>query len=331
MSPTSRDEEGFLFAHPFVQDDVSEMNPSYLYPQWELPVVHASLDEYESRPDNMHYVPANAISTRYYALSSPYDYPLEQHPTPIHDTAEPVALPAATPAPQADEVAGADGFAANNTPQTGTQTRSSTPRNPVLPKQRNRDYPCGDSDPAVQPTSQPKDQSARVQCGSHDTRDAGHDCIEAGQAPSRIKLEDVPDPKGLLGKRKQREEAPQPSTSGANPDADADMPNLSAMYSPTTGRKVWLGNVPGRSGVQIIPGTTAAKRPYKRGTSVACMSCRKRKVACGGPQEGDEEGRCGRCVKRQQQCEFPASAHRLVRARRPSSGYAGPVFVQEFK
>ncbi|KAI9067518.1 hypothetical protein FKP32DRAFT_1588509, partial [Trametes sanguinea] len=69
--------------------------------------------------------------------------------------------------------------------------------------------------------------------------------------------------------------------------------NLSAMYSPTTGRKVSLSNGQGKAGVQIVPGTTAAKRPYKRGTSVACMSCRKRKVACGGPQEGDEEGRCG--------------------------------------
>ncbi|KAI9067519.1 hypothetical protein FKP32DRAFT_1601079 [Trametes sanguinea] len=144
MSPKGRNEDGFFYTHSFMQGaDVSEVNHSYLYPTWDLPVAQASLDYYESRPGNLHYVPPNAISTRYYALCSPYDYSLEQHELPTHITAEPTALPAATPTLPAEEVAGADGFVASNAPQTGTPTRSPTPRNPVLPKQRNRDYPCG--------------------------------------------------------------------------------------------------------------------------------------------------------------------------------------------
>ncbi|EIW63654.1 uncharacterized protein TRAVEDRAFT_17924 [Trametes versicolor FP-101664 SS1] len=91
--------------------------------------------------------------------------------------------------------------------------------------------------------------------------------------------------------------AANPSPSASTPGTDSEgeyVMNKSAIYSPTTGRKLALSAEPGgKASVQIVPGTTSAKRPYKRGTPVACAFCRKRKIACGGPQEGDEARRCG--------------------------------------
>ncbi len=88
---------------------------------------------------------------------------------------------------------------------------------------------------------------------------------------------------------------PSPSGSAQGTDSEGEyVMNKSAIYSPTTGRKLALSAEPGgKASVQIVPGTTSAKRPYKRGTPVACTFCRKRKIACGGPQEGDEARRCG--------------------------------------
>ena len=45
--------------------------------------------------------------------------------------------------------------------------------------------------------------------------------------------------------------------------------------------------------LQLTKGLPSAKRPYKRGTTAACAFCKRRKIACGGPKEGDEARRCG--------------------------------------
>ncbi|KAH9859149.1 hypothetical protein C2E23DRAFT_864860 [Lenzites betulinus] len=86
--------------------------------------------------------------------------------------------------------------------------------------------------------------------------------------------------------------SPTASTPGASTDSEYSI-NKAAIYSPTTGRKLALSGEHGKPPVQIMPGTTSAKKPYKRGTAVACVFCRKRKIACGGPQEGDAARRCG--------------------------------------
>ncbi|KAI0355790.1 hypothetical protein OH77DRAFT_1424745, partial [Trametes cingulata] len=126
---------------------------------------------------------------------------------------------------------------------------------------------------------------------------------------------------GLADDEPEPARAPSPARRGSAPPADADLEmNRSAIYSPTTGRKLALSAEPGKGSVQIAPGTTAAKRPYKRGTSVACAFCRKRKIACGGPQEGDPQRRCGPCIQRHQSCEFPAAGQRLSRPRTSAGG-----------
>ncbi|KAI0820070.1 hypothetical protein BC628DRAFT_1423256 [Trametes gibbosa] len=124
--------------------------------------------------------------------------------------------------------------------------------------------------------------------------------------------------------------SPTASTPGASTDGEYNM-NKAAIYSPTTGRKLPLSGEPGKSPVQIMPGTTLAKRPYKRGTPIACVFCRKRKIACGGPHEGDAARRCGPCIQRAQACEFPATASRPLSRVPHAVGYTGPVIVREFK
>ncbi|KAI0779274.1 hypothetical protein C8Q74DRAFT_1367189 [Fomes fomentarius] len=61
------------------------------------------------------------------------------------------------------------------------------------------------------------------------------------------------------------------------------------VYSPTTARRTPVRRGPSGPVLQI----TVSKKAYKRATMVACAFCRRRKIACGGPQEGDEAKRCG--------------------------------------
>ncbi|KAI0746158.1 hypothetical protein C8Q76DRAFT_808899 [Earliella scabrosa] len=113
--------------------------------------------------------------------------------------------------------------------------------------------------------------------------------------------------------------------------------NRMVIYSPTTARRIPVRTSPTGTVLQI----TASKKPYKRGTTVACAFCRRRKIACGGPQEGDEARRCGQCIQRRQPCEFPTPSTRLSRlspthavgqVHFPNAGatLAGPVHVQDF-
>ena len=65
------------------------------------------------------------------------------------------------------------------------------------------------------------------------------------------------------------------------------------VYSPTTARRIPVAAGPAGPVLQLTSGLPSAKRLYKRGTSAACAFCKRRKIACGGPQEGDEARRCG--------------------------------------
>ncbi|TBU54329.1 hypothetical protein BD310DRAFT_951510 [Dichomitus squalens] len=81
-----------------------------------------------------------------------------------------------------------------------------------------------------------------------------------------------------------------PTTPPTTPPINADEV---LVYSPTTGRRIPVVAGPAGPILQLTKDLPSAKRPHKRGTTAACAFCRRRKIACGGPQEGDEARRCG--------------------------------------
>ncbi|KAM5537189.1 hypothetical protein V8D89_009122 [Ganoderma adspersum] len=103
------------------------------------------------------------------------------------------------------------------------------------------------------------------------------------------------------------------------------------IYSPMTGQRIPVTAGPNGPVLQLSAVPPSARRPYKRGAVAACAFCRRRKIACGGPKEGDEAGRCGQCIQRQQPCEFPGTAsyqhaHAVPLSAPPSPyGYAPPA------
>ncbi|CDO75532.1 hypothetical protein BN946_scf184825.g1 [Trametes cinnabarina] len=277
--------------------DVPVINTGYMHALWDQAIEPAW---YANQPGSMHYIPPHAISTRYYTLSDPNVYPHGQPsiPTPVdHDTSETVG---ATPVTQSTASAGAvelhqPHVTAVNPPQTPAPSRSPARAYPVLPKQRrNRDYPCGDPVRVAQGTAQREDQPAAVQnspLSEPRAPSANSKGAQTRRDPT-VEVENAQARTDFFGKHGHAEQDAQTTRRAATAEFSVDM-NTSAVYSPTTGRKVPVGRESGKPALNIAPGTTAAKRPYKRGTPVACVSCRKRKVACGGPQEGDLEGRCG--------------------------------------
>ncbi|RPD54426.1 hypothetical protein L227DRAFT_580551 [Lentinus tigrinus ALCF2SS1-6] len=124
----------------------------------------------------------------------------------------------------------------------------------------------------------------------------------------------------------EREKTPTP-TPPATPVTDVDDrdtkpdPSKMVIYSPTTARRIPVSSGPSGPVLRL---TNATKRPYKRGTHVACAFCRRRKIACGGPQEGDEARRCGQCIYRRQPCEWPGSYQWPARPQ-TRSGSTSPV------
>ncbi|KAI0699881.1 hypothetical protein C8T65DRAFT_296243 [Cerioporus squamosus] len=128
--------------------------------------------------------------------------------------------------------------------------------------------------------------------------------------------------------RIEREKTPTPP---ATPVSDADDkdtkpdPSKMVIYSPTTARRIPVSSGPSGPVLRL---PTANKRPYKRGTTVACAFCRRRKIACGGPQEGDEARRCGQCIYRRQPCEWPAAYQWPVRPQ-TRSDCASPVELMD--
>ncbi|PIL29679.1 transcription factor [Ganoderma sinense ZZ0214-1] len=122
-----------------------------------------------------------------------------------------------------------------------------------------------------------------------------------------------------------------PATPGSavprNDDDDDDTKLV--VYSPVTGRRIPVTAGPNGPVLQLSAVPPSARRPYKRGAVAACAFCRRRKIACGGPKEGDEAGRCGQCIQRQQRCEFPGSSYQHaqpVPLSAPPYGYAHAAY-----
>ncbi|KDN45544.1 hypothetical protein RSAG8_04868, partial [Rhizoctonia solani AG-8 WAC10335] len=53
---------------------------------------------------------------------------------------------------------------------------------------------------------------------------------------------------------------------------------------------------------------TPSKKP-----ALACLFCRKRKIACGPPSPDSTDRTCNQCARRGQVCEYPAESRRGVR------------------
>lgn len=98
----------------------------------------------------IHSVPPSAISSRYYALSNPYDYPAEPiHPTIHADDALSAGVITGAPATAQPAVT------AQGVPQTFPTSASIARVDPVLPnRRRNGDNPGGESRPLAEPTTQ---------------------------------------------------------------------------------------------------------------------------------------------------------------------------------
>ncbi|KAI0328350.1 hypothetical protein GY45DRAFT_1436274 [Cubamyces sp. BRFM 1775] len=317
-------------------------------PDWEIPL---GSDHRYDQAGGIHYVPPTAVSTKYYALSNPNEYVTNQ-PANVIPSAAPAPVTALRGHNQAathsatDVVAAAAfdaqwGQTANAATNSFATSGTSESQNPVLPKQRrNRDHPSGGSGQLAQTTANyeirlPSRHQEMGRLGSEQALLAYDNKPYTAIAVPHVGVK-IRDPK--------LHEPSAGSSTAVDPDVDM---NRYAIYSPTTGRKIPLGVAGSSRGTaQMVPsappgpisspapapaGMTIAKKPYKRGTPVACTFCRKRKIACGGPVEGDEEGRCGRCIQRRQACEFPPPAQRPSSRMRQVSGYTGPVVVNEWK
>ena len=80
----------------------------------------------------------------------------------------------------------------------------------------------------------------------------------------------------------------------ATPATDDDNDDTKIMvYSPMTGRRIPVTAGPNGPVLRLSAMPPSTRRPYKRGAVAACAFCRRRKIACGGPKEGDEARRCG--------------------------------------
>ncbi|KAH9923748.1 uncharacterized protein BXZ73DRAFT_79435 [Epithele typhae] len=86
---------------------------------------------------------------------------------------------------------------------------------------------------------------------------------------------------------------------GPKPEPNEDTPRARFVYSPTTARRINVSV--GSAGLLQLASSSEQREPveaktrHKRlsSTSKACVFCRKRKIACGGPLAGDESRRCG--------------------------------------
>ncbi|KAH9892432.1 hypothetical protein C8Q73DRAFT_57133 [Cubamyces lactineus] len=370
MSDLNRQHDRVEFHSPDPADGIVDIPGLGVFyhsnpPGLGIPFDSEPVDYHHDQAGGIHYIPPSAVSTRYYALSNPNEYVTSQ---PAAAVSSAVSASVAVLREQdqtatrwvngAVAVAGIDvqpSMTADAGQDSFTTYGADARQNPVLPKQRrNRDHPSGGSGQLAQTTASYEDQSM----GARYTSAAPLQHWEMGRqgseqpfpkATSENKTSGtiaVPRVSVKIRDPRQHDQTVGPSTyMGPVPSPSVEM-NNSAVYSPTTGRKIPLGvagssrghakmvsALPGPSSSHLTApaGTTIAKKPYKRGTPVACTFCRKRKVACGGPVEGDEEGRCGRCIQRQQHCEFPPPAQRPSSRMRQASGYIGPVVVNEWK
>ncbi|KAI0663659.1 hypothetical protein C8Q70DRAFT_1050313 [Cubamyces menziesii] len=331
MSDLSRQHDRVEFHCPDPADGIVDIPGLGVFyhstpPELGNPFDSEPMDDHYDQAGSIHYIPPNAVSTRYYALSNPNEYVASQ-PAAVVSSAvvAPVAAlrgqdQAATHRVNDTMVAAAliaqSSKTADASPNLFTTYGANARLNPVLPKQRrNRDHPSGGSGRLAQTTASYEGHSAGASYTSilpqqwrMDYR--GPDQPVQGATPENTPSATIVVPRVSV---KIRDPTQHEQTAGSStgtvpmPSPSVEM-NHSAVYSPTTGRKIPLGvagsskghakmtsALPGPSSSPITApaGTTIAKKPYKRGTPVACTFCRKRKVACGGPVGADEEGRCG--------------------------------------
>lgn len=78
--------------------------------------------------------------------------------------------------------------------------------------------------------------------------------------------------------------------------------------------------------------SSSTRSPVKRAPSsdrkpvMACLFCRGRKIACGGPLNPDSENKtCNQCARRNLKCSYPAESHRGLRRTRNKSDAAPPA------
>jgi len=70
------------------------------------------------------------------------------------------------------------------------------------------------------------------------------------------------------------------------------------MYSTTSGCPVGVVELTKSQSVRAV-------RRGKRTTAVACLFCRRRKIACGGPPVDNPDKTCMQCKRRRFTCEYP--------------------------
>ncbi|KAJ7183949.1 hypothetical protein C8R46DRAFT_1309226 [Mycena filopes] len=63
-------------------------------------------------------------------------------------------------------------------------------------------------------------------------------------------------------------------------------------------------------GAPALKFTEARKDGRSKRQKLACLFCRSRKIACGGPPEGSSDTTCDQCLRRERPCEYPAGSRR---------------------
>ncbi|KZT04266.1 uncharacterized protein LAESUDRAFT_658075, partial [Laetiporus sulphureus 93-53] len=55
--------------------------------------------------------------------------------------------------------------------------------------------------------------------------------------------------------------------------------------------------------------------PHRRPLTLACLFCRKRKIACGSPPPGAKDRTCNQCARRNLKCVYPEGSRRGMRSK----------------
>ncbi|KAH8077507.1 hypothetical protein BXZ70DRAFT_861020, partial [Cristinia sonorae] len=63
------------------------------------------------------------------------------------------------------------------------------------------------------------------------------------------------------------------------------------------------------------PSPPLIEDPPKKPLTLACLFCRKRKIACGSPPPGSPNRTCNQCARRSLKCVYPAASRRGMRPR----------------
>lgn len=66
--------------------------------------------------------------------------------------------------------------------------------------------------------------------------------------------------------------------------------------------------------IPLVPSLEPEKKdPPPKKPALACLFCRKRKIACGPPPPNSKDKTCNQCVRRKQVCEYPTESRRGIR------------------